>query len=66
MKKFTLAFAVILLGVFSLAGCQSQDVGMVTGAVAGGAIGAGLSNSNPAATIGGAVVGGYVGRQVAR
>ena len=53
MRKI-LASALIILSVGVLAGCERQDIGTATGAVAGGVIGSAVSNGNPVATVGGA------------
>lgn len=52
------------VGLTACTQSQRQDTGMVAGGVLGGVAGSALSHGNTAATIGGAVVGGYVGRQV--
>lgn len=65
MKILSTTIVICALGL-GLTGCymDNESVGTVGGAVAGGAIGAGLSHGNPAAIVGGAVVGGFVGNQV--
>lgn len=65
MKKL-IASVFVMLSIGFLAGCERQDVGTATGAVAGGAIGYAVSDGNPVATVGGAAVGGIIGNQVSR
>lgn len=66
MKRMV-QMGLVVVGLASMTACSNMnnaDVGMVTGAVAGGAIGAAVTNGNPVATIGGTLAGGFVGRQV--
>jgi len=68
MKKILISNIAIILTVGLLTGCttsQRQDTGMVAGGVLGGVAGSALSGGNTAATIAGAVGGGYVGRELA-
>jgi osmotically inducible lipoprotein OsmB len=64
MKKTYCALASAFLGVMLLSGCTNSDIGMTTGAVAGGVIGSQLGG--PAATIGGTIAGGWIGREVGK
>lgn len=68
MKKL-ISLCLIILSTQFLIGCtyeENQMAGVGLGAVAGGAIGSAVSNGNPAATIGGAAIGGVVGYQATR
>lgn len=68
MKKLSSMLVVCLLslGLASCSTMRDEDVGLLAGGVAGGAIGSAVSGGNTAATIGGAVVGGALGREVVR
>jgi len=69
MNKITLGVATAALSL-ALVGCASgphgQEVGIAGGAIAGGALGAAVSHSNPVATVGGAVVGGLIGNEMGK
>ena len=61
---------VLFLLSLPLAGCMgngaNQDAGTLTGAVAGGIIGAGLGNGNLGAAAAGAIIGGFLGNELGR
>lgn len=72
MKKIFTACVVLLCSV-SLAGCQNmsnQDVGVLTGGVAGGLLGSTVGGGNgrilaiAAGTIAGAIIGGSIGKNM--
>jgi len=67
MKKFITIVSLFFVVTF-LSGCTNEDVGMTTGALAGGVIGSqfGGGTGKTAATIGGTVAGGWVGREVGK
>ncbi len=59
--------ALVLSGCTSSGGLSSQDVGGILGAIAGGVVGAqfGSGSGKTAATVFGALLGGYAGRAIA-
>lgn len=54
--------------VLALSGCANtykrEDIGMVSGAAAGGIIGSALTHGSTAGTIAGTIGGGYLGKQI--
>jgi osmotically inducible lipoprotein OsmB len=64
MKRVSATLASAFLAIILLSGCTNSDIGMTTGAVAGGVIGSQLGG--PAATIGGTIAGGWIGREVGK
>ena len=67
MKRM-LGIISISLAMLLLSGCTNEDIGMTTGAIAGGVIGSqfGGGTGKTAATIGGTVAGGWIGREVGK
>lgn len=68
MKRI-IQLGIVLVGLASLTACSTWtpgETGTMTGAVAGGVIGAAASGGNPYVTVGGTVVGGLVGHEVGR
>jgi osmotically inducible lipoprotein OsmB len=67
--KNTHTIAATILLALTLCGCSgmsTRDRDTVIGAGVGGVAGAALTHGNPAATVGGAIVGGVIGNQVGK
>ena len=65
MKRVLTYTGIVLVAGTLLAGCEREDVGMVLGGVAGGAIGSAITDNNAVGTIAGSVGGAYLGRKIA-
>jgi osmotically inducible lipoprotein OsmB len=68
IKRFShlSVYALLALGLGACAGMSQHDKNMVIGAGIGAAGGAVLTGGSAAATVGGAVVGGVIGHEIAK
>ncbi|KJS66529.1 MAG: glycine zipper 2TM domain-containing protein [Serpentinimonas sp.] len=68
LQKFAIASvsATLLLGLSGCAGMSAQERSTVIGAGAGAVGGAILTGGSPLGTVGGAAVGGVIGREVGK
>lgn len=68
IKKFSTCAAVfgMVFGLTACAGMSSQDKNTLVGTGAGAVAGSVLTDGSGVGTVGGAVVGGYIGNQVVK